>query len=1356
MHRRDFCRSLATLPGTMSLVLAARASEAVRHSELPARRPDASGRIAFVLEDPLEHPFYHWPRTLLGYPVECDGPLDSGHWQLIRTDTGEMVPFQVSLRASDNSGQTRAVLHFFSDLPSGGRREFVLSRTETPKRAPMGIRERREGTTVVVDTGALRVRIPSSQTVHGVAPGPILQISRGGTWFGRSTLEVAGDPIRRITCRRTESGPLFITYELQYETARGAHYRARVQCEAGMEFVRLQEDMEELPVGIHGVFQSDWSDLHLTHRQAPNHPFPLSDVVRDYDDYVWERIGDPWKYQKDPLPPGQLPFWLGVYERAPGNFRSGTFANFWNQRSNDALGVFIDDVSGWQTHEYACEVESPALQVRYVAEGNRFVWQWPLVRGRRSTCVAFYDHALDRAAQRNLERRFRGETHDGTTYSVPLTFTSHTLVLQNRHGSLDLNRLKDWQLTDPDPAHRPELIFAGGKPEDPAALERRLFTSPFTCTLPVTGTRQMAGHGPIPGRRIINFSPVPSRQVLGSWVDAFDRTHGVMTERQRRRLTGMLLLLAHVHSADEFMPVVGMLSGHPNFLADVKAVPPAMARLFPKHSRAGLWADQWEKTVELNTRFNTRPAVRAWDAHGGRWTENLGTYVWAFLGPSLKTSFLLKQYDGRERFLSPQLAEMAEWLVNALSAPFLGESESGWRTLQETDYGREWGVVAPGKGPYRVHPPQGAHSEQRMAPRELWYFGQCLQRYAPLAAEYAMWAARPTHVEMEAGPDHHEPWDVMYQGPDNRGTNPRLRSRKFTGYGVVLRAGVDAPAEVSVHLQQIDDGPNYRWGRAGEGGCGILYFYAAGTSYSYTAPEDVGDRDDQDTDFCTTFGVYKNGGFRSIGMNVLSRPLYDLGTGQFAEIVPRLGPGSYASPEHVGRSVLLAGTEYFVLYDAVAHQALTHRLSWFVRRGDPLPAIHLLLGASGHRETQKTELTTSSSSGVWLDGLGDSLAVVTHRKDLQSEATPFGGRLRLPGVEDLVFRRQDPVEFDEYGCSFRGTAGWIRTTATQVEMALFHGTRIEVPGLLVETQDTDLGFSARVSASAPLAGRYLATRPATVRISGSRVTGPLVFHVDGAPVAMPRDGGQHVVELPAGSHAWELTESLPVPIAPRILRTENRAGGARVIVGPVAGASGYRLELSRDGGLQWQPLPTHSEAILQLTGLQSGEKVHLRAVAVNAHHESPPGTDYPLYATDDPPAAPDGLRVDLADGAALVHWGEVLGVTEYRLYGRARSGGVFQLLYQGLERSYPDHRPGLRACDPIPGKPVRTNDAGVFEYVVTAVNGNGESPRSHPADTDPSSWRNWDPRPGEPFRRVTRFPLDAPEPDPAFERQYPD
>ena len=285
-----------------------------------------------------------------------------------------------------------------------------------------------------------------------------------------------------------------------------------------------------------------------------------------------------------------------------------------------------------------------------------------------------------------------------------------------------------------------------------------------------------------------------------------------------------------------------------------------MSFLFPEHPMASDWADMWEKCMELNTRFNTRPAVKTWDAHGGRWTEDLGTYVWAFLRPALRTDFLLQKHDGVERLVTPELAEMADWLVNSLSAPFDGETEAGYRTLLAVDHGREWGVVGPGEGPQRVYPPLGAHAEQRMPPRSLWYLGAVCSdtrrwrrstRCGPRDPQARMWK-RSLEIRRPGTTS-------CIALPENRGTNPHLRSRKYTGYGIVLRAAVDTPQELSVHLQQIDEGPNYRWGWAAQGGCGVLYFFAAGKCFSFNGPEDTGDRRDQDTDFCTNLWRIQGG-----------------------------------------------------------------------------------------------------------------------------------------------------------------------------------------------------------------------------------------------------------------------------------------------------------------------------------------------------------------------------------------------------------------------------------------------------------------------------------------------------------------
>jgi hypothetical protein len=211
-----------------------------------------------------------------------------------------------------------------------------------------------------------------------------------------------------------------------------------------------------------------------------------------------------------------------------------------------------------------------------------------------------------------------------------------------------------------------------------------------------------------------------------------------------------------------------------------------------------------------------------------------------------------------------------------------------------------------------------------------------------------------------------------------------------------------------------------------------------------------------------------------------------------------------------------------------------------------------------------------------------------------------------------------------------------------------------------------------------------------------------------------------------------------------------------VILTEVASASQYRVELSKDSGSTWTALPTQVQPTVELSGLANGQKVHVRGVAINAQHESESGPEYPIYVADQAPAPPDGLQIDLSDGAATVSWGEVLGVKEYRLFGRVDGDSEFQLLYYGLERSYRDKRPGIRNCNAAPEENRTGSPAIIAQYYVTASNGNGESARSHTADTNPASWRNWDPRPDEPFRRVLSYPPDSPPSASEWPRYYPE
>jgi hypothetical protein len=80
----------------------------------------------------------------------------------------------------------------------------------------------------------------------------------------------------------------------------------------------------------------------------------------------------------------------------------------------------------------------------------------------------------------------------------------------------------------------------------------------------------------------------------------------------------------------------------------------------------------------------------------------------------------------------------------------------------------------------------------------------------------------------------------------------------------------------------------------------------------------------------------------------------------------------------------------------------------------------------------------------------------------------------------------------------------------------------------------------------------------------------------------------------------------------------------------------------------------------------------------------------------------------------------VLGCNEYKLYRRIADGS-YKLVYTGSGNQYRDSL---------------TEGSGIYEYAVSASNGNGESALCHAVTTDPDSWLNFEPVKGEPFRRT--------------------
>jgi hypothetical protein len=832
--------------------------------------------------------------------------------------------------------------------------------------------------------------------------------------------------------------------------------------------------------------------------------------------------------------------------------------------------------------------------------------------------------------------------------------------------------------------------------------------------------------------QVMLSSPVTSRE-FSSWVPIFDMAAPSMNAEQFDRLKAASVFMAYVREDENLMPTRNMLAGHPNFLADMMMVPGYMAALFPHHPHAERWMLHVERALSLNLKYHVRPQVKSWGAEGGRWTENLGCYVWAALVPMVRTAWALRRVHGLNILAVPALPPLARWLLDSMAAPVAG---------------------------VRTYPPQGAHSAAHLDPHPAPYIlrvlGELLMQYEPLLGEQllSVCPAGAPGFETSGG----DVWRQMLDSgwKENAGTQPRWQSRKFTGYGYILRSAVGTPSEMSVHVQQIDEGPNYRWGRAAEGGCGTVYYYAEGRRYSYNRPEDIGDDNMGDGEAGCNFAVLKGHEYCSIGRNELTEPLCDADFAQYA--VLRAGPRS--APQYCSRSVLMSGNDYIAIYDQVADMRVRGRFSWFTRTGEKPPAIYQIKpGAAGtpvkpagpvdqppagpgQYAPGKATGYPDGSRGQYFDGFGDFLTLVTHREKwqpqlLEVKAAPHGAKVVLCGRTDHIFLQGAEIRHEEEGLLFQGTAGIIRLHGPAwAEAALFAGSRIGAGGVAAAVAGEDgLGWKGCFSfvlQGQALYGRCQAAVSTRIRLGLAGILQDRSYRlvVNGrAHTWACGEEGQVEFVLPPGACGWEWTCGKAAPVGTEILRYEASLGQADVIWAPVDEADAYRLAISRDGGQSWRILDESIRgSAYRLGGMGGCGKLHVKIRAVREELEGPWSGPYPVYLTADAPPPPDGLHLTRTECGIKASWGMVPGAAGYRLYRRERSDNrQWEQVYEGTDRVC------VSECTAGAGP----DDGGTgYEYRVSALNGNGEGPPSPVRNTRDIADR--DPKPEEGFRRYVR------------------
>lgn len=1304
--------------------------------------------VSFFYKDPVNLPIYNWPRTLISYQVSFSSDVDAEHKiELIDTYTKEPVAFQLSDKKYEKKRLVSARIHFFASLPSGGEYHYTLrlGKGQQPN-SPNPVKIEKETDFWTIGNSEFAVTIPSGMVLgNHCVPAPICSVISKDRTMGDNKLYSKHKRIKDIQTSVIESGDLFVECEIRYRLEYGGDYRARVKVVQGYPFVILDETMEGIEKEDSVFIDMKWEHFNPS-RKYVNWDRQKEVSVEDgmpidkptytgysQEDPFWTGIG--WVEEVDKkMIYRLLPFGgNSTREQVPA-------MTFWETGQTAAeLGVFVYDYCRWNDRQYGIWQPTPDLSVYFRYNDGTLYFKYPLQLGTRSTAITMtgvadgrdkvdrFNHDIDRLA-----------ASGGKDNSREMGFR-YSMLLHRQYALLGLDKIKDWILEYPEQAPRPDNPFVKRQEEISAdEFYKQIAASPMAY--------YMTGLNGFPGIHSISHRPLYSQ-----WVQDYLTHYRQLSAKQRRTVEALFLLSGYVNMLEPMNAVRYSLAGTANMAADGWAVTGQMAFLFPEHPMAKEWGDYFQKMIEINGLFYTRPAVSLYESEGGRWVESLGIYNWAYLRPTVHSNIALEMYDGKNRFADSCMAQRGRWMVDMVTAG-------------------------------RSYAPHGAHGGGRLVPRfaPVYELGNWLQNYDPMVAENLRWLGQ-IGEDVEERPNDTKWVEVhkaLHQTQD-MGTNPHLRSCKYTGHGIVLRAGVDTDEEISIHLNQIDKGPNYRWGYQGQGNAGGLYFYTKDKVYTGHENEAVGDHSQNNTDGVTNFGVMKNGTFCNIGMNELIAPLYDLESVQMAELRSATGKDLYAWPEYLSRSILLVGTDYFIIYDQTGtNWRAFNRFSWFVQKQDEFPKIVFM---NKIRPEYWSKAETGKSKGFYRDGVGSLLTLVTHKK---GSVHVVGGKSVVPSLfqgediydfvpenigypegvvqvmtdksRDLVFRNGNTICYHTDSVRFEGEAGVIRRMNNgNLELALLKGREITVDGFSILLEgESETAVALTYSSDTNCRGKFKSDGKALLTLKG--LNGGRLY-LDGVLYKAPG----MTFRLPQGEHVIEYSKQKAIPMPAVVKDVVYTKEGANVFISKPVGVVKVRIEISDDGGKSWRAMGTTEKTVYSLSGLRKG-KYHVRVVSVNGGKDADFAAEYPVYLTGGPTHSPDGLKLRLGINEVYVSWGKVLGTDYYRLYRRKLGDNDFEIIYEGKLPVFRDKDArGVVPPFEIPGSLDNANadrkEVAVYEYTVTTVDGNGESERSAIVNTDPASWLNWYPKTQWKFKRRSAFwmePYVLPERIPDL--YYPD
>jgi hypothetical protein len=958
------------------LMLAIRLSLLVTIFLVVQARAEAVWKKDFTIVEYMR--VYDFPEQQVNYPVEIPAGIKPESLTLL-SQTGssiQSIPFQLSNECVSGEG-LKAKLSFRTDLPRGATRLFRLVSGFGAKDIaslaiqPPALRATNNPQEAILGNSLLLVKVPAGHQdfaqgkPFAQVAAPILGLARASApqpWMVTGSFS-APDSLLVIStdAKLIESGPLFAQYQVTYQFQDGKSYTVTLELRANESFVRIAEAAKGFAPDDDAFIQLNYGQGLLDPDQclvatnggygAPGTGlFPYSG---GYDEHVstnakfvpWSRTTGWSEYdpKRDDSKEGRLSYCLGLF--APNALGVMHATAFYKDQGTDALLLVLDRLAEWKNYERSLwtDFHSPDALRFYSQDGRKYMAA--ALAGPQRFWVAGLIPRDD----------MKLTVLPGITRALPAG-PEVRLFNQLTDWSLDSykDRAVDW----------PEKLTAGpfAAPNFSAEAPLQKVTydeydkkneqnSTFFQWVVNDSWDFSAGLG------AVSFRGMPER--YGEY--ALSRSS--WTQEQRDRIRQILLFFADSSAGDNNQPHHNMLSGHPNFIMDVKTTLPLAAATFPNHPRARIWRDAFMEFYNEWLDQYDRKDVPELNTKGGRWTENISCYVGqCFVGLDLSQR-CLKAYDGTSLGQNPQLLELIRWMRDSFMSPNDG---------------------------VRLIPPEGAHSfnfEPGHTGRKVLF-----RLSAQLAQDNPQLAAEMHWIDTNG----------------KEGRKPDIHSALYTDYGPVFHHDFGGPHESYAHLQNTF-GLSYRWH-----GAGVVYYGAKNKVWSYNTAETDGD--EYDINQLSAFNV--NG--KGLTAGPTDQLLYDFDFAQFYR-----QPGKEGD-DYLARGVMLLRDDYLVLSDEVRDATIPGTFNW-VNVYDLPQIYQLKPGAPmvnkisiDPKKAHPTDPVRTAQLRSY-SGQGDFLTVVAPDA-VTAVATPFGATVN----GEYVFASQKPEDIAQSSVVFTGNYGYAR------------------------------------------------------------------------------------------------------------------------------------------------------------------------------------------------------------------------------------------------------------------------------------------------------------------------------------------